>query len=363
MNSRCSGAPFGIAIESVARAPFGQPVRTPTLARAEIAWVDVEVEALHRLLTQIVEAAATLGEDEVVPHLLEAGRGGATRRLLAVRTPAYVSRIAPSSRQQTIWRLPPVAEDPPGLDEAERASVEAAHSALVASLAELRRRYPPRGRLALTGHAHIDLAWLWPYDETRRSSGAHSIRRSDCCAAIPSSASINRPRITMRNSRRTIRALLAEIVEAAREGRWETLGGMWVEPDTNMPTGETFVRQLLYGQRYFERVFGARSRVCWLPDCFGFSPALPQLLRQAGIDSFFTIKVNWSETNKFPHDLFWWEGLNGARVLAHTFDNPYGGYNGQVRPNAYMPTWKNFRGKINHDDRCSRSALATAAAA
>ena len=105
---------------------------------------------------------------------------------------------------------------------------------------------------------------------------------------------------------------------------------MWVEPDTNMPTGESLARQLLYGQRYFERTFGARSTVCWLPDCFGFSPALPQLLQQAGIDSFFTIKVNWSETNKFPHDLFWWEGLDGSRVLAHTFDNPLGGYNGGV---------------------------------
>ena len=125
---------------------------------------------------------------------------------------------------------------------------------------------------------------------------------------------------------------------------------MWVEPDTNMPTGESLVRQLLYGQRYFERTFGARSSVCWLPDCFGFSPAMPQLLQQAGIDSFFTIKVNWSESNKFPHDLFWWEGLDGSRVLAHTFDNPLGGYNGEVTAKAHLPTWRNFRGKVDHDE-------------
>ncbi len=125
---------------------------------------------------------------------------------------------------------------------------------------------------------------------------------------------------------------------------------MWVEPDTNMPTGESLVRQLLYGQRYFERTFGRKPRVCWLPDCFGFSPALPQLLGQAGIDSFFTIKLNWSETNKFPHDLFWWEGLDGSSVLAHTFDNPLAGYNGLVRPDGTTPTWRNFRGKENHDE-------------
>ena len=117
-----------------------------------------------------------------------------------------------------------------------------------------------------------------------------------------------------------------------------------------MPCGESLARQILYGQRYFERAFGQRHRVCWLPDCFGFSPALPQLLRQGGIDSFLTIKVTWSETNKFPHDLFWWEGLDGSRVLAHTFDNPVGGYNGEARPGCVAPTWANFRAKARHPE-------------
>ena len=145
-------------------------------------------------------------------------------------------------------------------------------------------------------------------------------------------------------------ALFAAIAERVAAGQWEPIGGMWVEPDTNMPTGESLARQMLYGQRYFERAFGARHRVCWLPDCFGFSPALPQLLRQGGIDSFFTIKVNWSETNRFPHDLFWWEGLDGSRVLAHTFDNPVDGYNGEVRPGCVAPTWANFRAKTRHPE-------------
>ena len=83
-------------------------------------------------------------------------------------------------------------------------------------------------------------------------------------------------------------ALFARIREKAAAGQWEPIGAMWVEPDTNMPTGEALVRQLLYGQRYFETTFGRRHTVCWLPDCFGFSPALPQLLRQAGVTSFFT---------------------------------------------------------------------------
>ena len=138
-------------------------------------------------------------------------------------------------------------------------------------------------------------------------------------------------------------ALLARIEALAGEGRFEPIGGMWVEPDCVMPAGESLVRQLLYGQRYFARRFGAPHTVCWLPDCFGFSPALPQLLRGAGIERFFTIKLSWSETNRFPHDLFWWEGLDGSRVLAHMFDNPEGGYNGDAGPRAAYETWRRFR--------------------
>ena len=125
---------------------------------------------------------------------------------------------------------------------------------------------------------------------------------------------------------------------------------MWVEPDCVMPAGESLVRQLLYGQRRFRARFGAEHTVCWLPDCFGFTPALPQLLRGAGIERFFTIKLSWSETNRFPHDLFWWEGLDGSRVLAHLFDNPDGGYNGVVGPVSALATWRNYRGREIHPE-------------
>ena len=339
-----------ISTESVSRLPFGQPVRAPKLERAMFVWVDLAVEALHRLLTQIAEAIEALGADEVVPHLLESAEEALRSLDWPSNSQAYVARIAPSSRQQTIWRLPPVDEDPAGLDDAQRASVKAAHAALGDRLAHLRRRFPPRGRLALTGHAHIDLAWLWPYDETRRKLRRTFNTALDLLRRYPEFRFNQSTAHYYAQLEQDDPELFSRIVAAAVEGRWEALGGMWVEPDTNMPTGESLVRQLLYGQRYFLSKFGAASRVCWLPDCFGFSPALPQLLRQAGIDSFFTIKVNWSETNKFPHDLFWWEGLDGARVLAHTFDNPHGGYNGEVRPDAYQPTWTHFRGKVHHDE-------------
>ena len=116
--------------------------------------------------------------------------------------------------------------------------------------------------------------------------------------------------------------LFERVKERVAEGRWEPIGGSWVEPDCQITGGESFVRQLLYGQRYFEARFGRRSTVAWLPDVFGFSPGIPQLLRGAGIDGFFTIKLNWNETNDFPYDLFTWEGIDGSRVTANMFRNP-----------------------------------------
>ena len=137
------GRAFAVEIESVARAPFGQPVRAPALARAELALVELEVEALH-LLSQIVEAAATLGSDEAVPHLLEAGEAALRALIWPSCTPDYVARMAPTARMQSIWRLPPVKADPPGLTEAERESVVNAREALSERLRVLQASYPPR---------------------------------------------------------------------------------------------------------------------------------------------------------------------------------------------------------------------------
>jgi len=250
--------------------------------------------------------------------------------------------------QQKIWQLPPLATSPEGLNQAERASVISAYESALARLKKLRERFPPQGEIALTGHAHIDLAWLWPYGETRRK-----MRRTfhTALSLMEQSSDFRFNQSTAHYYAQIAEddpELLERIIERARDGQWETVGGMWVEPDTNMPTGESLSRQILYGQRYFEKTFGVRHSVCWLPDCFGFSAALPQLLRQGGMNSFFTIKVNWSETNKFPSDLFWWEGLDGSRVLTHTFDNPMQGYNGFVRPDCFVPTWRNFKDKDKH---------------
>ncbi|MCM2451242.1 alpha-mannosidase [Agrobacterium vitis] len=340
---------FSLHAQSVPRLPFGEPVRAPKLERAELFWIDRSVDRMGLLMRQIAEALRVLQGHDVVPYLLDA----AEQAFYAIDWPSatadYVARTAPAVMQQKIWQLPELKPDPEGLTDSQRAKLDQAYDALMARLGELRERFPPQGKVALTGHAHIDLCWLWPYDETRRK-----MRRT-----FHTALSIMETSKDFRFNQSTAHyywqleeddpELLDKIVDRAKDGQWDTLGGMWIEPDTNMPTGESLTRQILYGQRYFEKRFGTRHSVCWLPDCFGFAGALPQLLKQGGMISFFTIKVNWSESNHIPADLFWWEGLDGSRVLAHSFDNPMEGYNGFVRPDCITPTWKNYRQKDRHD--------------
>jgi alpha-mannosidase len=337
-------APFAVSADVVARLPFGEPNRDPRLALARAAWVDVALERLVRRLALVLEAAEELAGEPVADTLLDAAAQALTRLRWPSATWPYVSRQARTEDLQNVWQLPEgLLEQPPGLDEQARASVAGAHAALDRALAAARERFPPHGALLLTGHAHLDLAWRWPLEETRRKA----LRTLWTAVGLLE----RHPELHFAQSSAQLYAFLEEddpellerIATLVAGGRFEPIGGMWVEPDCNMLAGESLVRQLLYGQRWFERRFGARHTVCWLPDCFGFSPALPQLLAGAGIRHFLTIKLTWSETNRFPHDLFWWEGLDGTRVLAQMFENPDDGYNGLVGPRALLGTWRGRR--------------------
>ncbi|MGH6926462.1 MAG: alpha-mannosidase [Propylenella sp.] len=370
------GRRFSITADCVARLPFGVPNRAARLARAEIAWIETDLEQFILLLTQVAELAQVLGgyavdqiplegyhpyrphPDHSRPHDVVAPLISAAEEALhQLRWPSdttnYIARTAPSPDQQSIWQLPAdLAADPEPLSADAVASVVEARDMLVASLRRLRDRYPQAGSIALSGHAHTDLAWLWPLEETRRKAVRTFHTAVDLMDRFPDYRFNQSTAQYYAWLEEDDPALLARIKEKVAAGQWEPIGAMWVEPDTNMPTGESFVRQLLYGIRYFDKAFGRerRTTVNWLPDCFGFSPALPQLLRLAGLDSFFTHKTNWSERNKLPSDLFWWEGLDGSRVLMHTFDNPAGGYNAWIGPRAAVETWRNYQDKENNPE-------------
>lgn len=171
--------------------------------------------------------------------------------------------------------------------------------------------------ISAVGHAHIDSAWLWPVRETIRkvvrtvSSMIALIDETDDFVYGMSSA---QQYAWVKEHRPDVWERLKAAVAA---GRFVPLGGMWVESDTVMPSGESLVRQFLHGQRFFERELGVRCRGVWLPDSFGYSPALPQLVRRAGFEWFFTQKISWNQVNVFPHHTFLWEGIDGSRVLTH----------------------------------------------
>ena len=346
-----SGRTLELEVQAVARLPLGVPNRSARIERARLVWVDQTLEVFERRLTLILETLRAVGAADVVDPLLAIAEEALVGLEWPSQTEHYVSRTAPAEFMQQIWELPDgIEEHPPGLDDAGRASIRSAAEHLDRGLASLRDLHPPHGAVHMSGHAHLDLAWLWPLEETRRKA----LRTFHTVARLLD----HYPELTFNQSSAQFYAFIEEddpeLLEVIRrrvdEGRWEAVGGMWVEPDLNMPCGESIARQLLYGQRYFRSTFGKISSVCWLPDCFGFTPALPQLLSLAGIDSFFTHKLNWSESNSFPYDLFWWEGLDGTKVLAHGFNNPDMGYNGRLGPAALAGTWQNFRGKKFHPE-------------
>lgn len=171
--------------------------------------------------------------------------------------------------------------------------------------------------ISAIGHAHIDSAWLWPVRETIRKVARTCSSMAELLEQYPdfrygmSSAQqyewlkVHRPEV------------YAEVKAAVAGGRFTPLGGMWVESDTVMPSGESLVRQFLYGQRFFLAEFGVRCKGVWLPDSFGYSPALPQLMRRAGFEWFFTQKISWNQVNRFPHHTFLWEGST-ARACSPT---------------------------------------------
>lgn len=216
------------------------------------------------------------------------------------------------------------------------AAARAALADVLASPAE-----PSAHEISAVGHAHIDSAWLWPVRETIRkvarttSSMADLIDRTDDFVYGMSSAQQyawvkeHRPEVWTR------------IKDAVAGGRFLPLGGMWVESDTVMPSGEAIARQFSQGQRFFEREFGIRSKGVWLPDSFGYSPALPQLVRRAGFDWFFTQKISWNQVNVFPHHTFWWEGIDGSRVLTHF--PPMDTYNSQLSGEELAKATHQFR--------------------
>ena len=170
-------------------------------------------------------------------------------------------------------------------------------------------------RFNLLGHAHLDMAWLWTTAETKEI--AHHTFKSVL------SLQQNYPSLIFGHTSPALYQwiendrpqVFADIQNAVRQNKWELLGGMWIEPETNLVSGESLIRQLIYGQQYYQQKFGNITKVAWLPDSFGFTWQLPQIFKECGIEYFVTGKLHWNDTTKFPHGCFWWESPDGTRLL------------------------------------------------
>ncbi len=196
-------------------------------------------------------------------------------------------------------------------------------------------------RVIGVGHAHIDSAWLWPIRETVRKCArtfASAVRLMD---DQPDYRFVCSQAVQYAWMEERYPALFDRIREQVAAGRFVPVGGMWVEADMNLPSGESLVRQFVHGQRYFESRFGRRCREVWIPDVFGYPASMPQIYAGAGCTRFVTQKLSWNKQNRFPHHTFWWEGLDGTRVLTHF--PPVDTYNAEVTGEEMAYSQRNFR--------------------
>ena len=204
------------------------------------------------------------------------------------------------------------------------------------------------------GHTHIDVAWLW---RLKLYEGEGAAFFSTVLRLMELYDEYIFPQ-TQPQLYKYIKEDCPEIYEKikakAAEGKWEPDGGMWVEADCNISSGEALVRQFLYGTRFLEREFGKKCEYLWLPDVFDTAGHLPQILRQCEIDTFMTTKISWNQFNTIPDDLFKWRGIDGSEILTYFVNTPgegqdmdtrYATYNGLVTPHAVMGSWKNSKTK------------------
>ncbi len=205
--------------------------------------------------------------------------------------------------------------------------------------------------LSAIGHAHIDTAWLWPLRETIRKCARTFSTALDYMDRYPEYVFA----CSQAQQYAWMKAYYPEIWDrikrAVRRGQWEPIGSMWIETDCNLASGESLIRQILLGKRFFQQELDYETRDVWIPDVFGYAASLPQIMRKAGVDYFLTQKISWNQFNKFPHQTFLWEGVDGTRIFTHF--PPTDTCNGDTGPKELLKNIHNFK----EHDRATRSLL------
>jgi alpha-mannosidase len=209
------------------------------------------------------------------------------------------------------------------------------------------------------GHTHIDVAWLWRLKHTREKAARSFSTVLRLMEQFPEYYFLQSQPQLYEYIKNDYPEIYEKIKVRVNEGFWETEGAMWLEADCNIPSGESLVRQILYGKEFFNREFGMNCEYLWLPDVFGYSWALPQILKKSGIHTFMTTKISWNQYNRMPHDTFKWRGIDGSEILTHFITTPepwnspdswFYTYNGLLTAKTIIGAWKSYRNKdINQD--------------
>ncbi|MCF6409489.1 alpha-mannosidase [Pseudalkalibacillus salsuginis] len=287
------------------------------LEQSSLVLINKEVQSLLYTLEVCYKTATLLDRSDTRYHLLHKAMG------------QVVDQLGMPSKETL-------------LDQSLLRKMEAGLSQTVNDLSGFRE-----GTIRAIGQSHIDIAWLWPIKETIRK-GSRTF--SSVCTLLEEYNDFE-----FAQSQPQLFSFLKEyqpkvyerVKQKVADGRFEIIGGMWVEPDLNIPSGESLVRQLLYGKKFFKDEFGVEPRVEWLPDTFGYCASLPQILKKAGTDYFMTTKLNWNDTNRFPYDLFNWEGIDGTKILSY-LHNILGQ---QTDPADIHRTWEDYNQKNEFPER------------
>lgn len=235
-------------------------------------------------------------------------------------------------------------------------SIAKANEALKQRLAEYKPAVENKPLITAVGHSHIDVAWLWQLKHTREKSSRTFSTVNHLMREYPEYQFIQSQPQLYDYIKQDYPEIYDQIKANVAAGNWEVTGGMWVEADCNVPSGESLVRQFLLGTRFMEEEFGVECSVLWLPDVFGYSWALPQIIIKSGLKYFMTTKISWSQYNRPTYDTFMWRGLDGTEVLTHFItatEAPrpqFYTYNGMLNPATAQRSWEHYQQKeINNE--------------
>lgn len=299
-------------------------VQEHRINRADLAWLDEAVDGFYYMGSMIVETLKELDKGDPIRCELQKALEAACR---------CIDWTDPGSAgfYDSIYQADQVLEEK--LSKIEKNSLVT---------------------VSCIGHTHIDVAWLWRLKHTREKASRSFSTVLRLMEQYPDYIFLQTQPQIYEYIKEDFPEIYQKIKEKVREGQWEVDGGMWVEADCNLTSGESLTRQILLGSRFIKEEFGKEVEYLWLPDVFGYSWALPQILKKAGINTFMTTKISWNQYNRMPHDTFQWKGIDGSEVLTHfiTTVEPWSEegswfytYNGKLTPKTVKGSWEAYSEK------------------